>query len=72
MSTGFPSAWSTSQTVNGDFIGGDQPTLYPGPGFGDIPVPGRVMLTLSCYRASGGPDMSVATGKGDINSKKAP
>jgi hypothetical protein len=62
--------WSTSNTTNdGVFIGGDQPTLYPGPGFGDIPTTGQVILTLACYGAK---DASPArpTGSGDINTKK--
>jgi hypothetical protein len=63
------SGWSTSQlSTNGVFVGGDQPTLYPikVPG---IPTPGRVMLTLACYRAK---DASAAhlTGSGDVNTKK--
>jgi hypothetical protein len=63
--------WSASNTTNdGIFIGGDQPTLYPGPGFGDIPATGRVMLTLACYGAKdAGP--SRPTGSGDINTKKS-
>ncbi|HXA91054.1 MAG TPA: hypothetical protein VNW96_21335 [Mycobacterium sp.] len=53
------------------FVGGDQPTLYAGPGFGNIPTAGQVMLTLSCYQAS---DVSQtqATGSGDITTKPAP
>ena len=62
--------WSTSNTTNGIFTGGDQPTLYPGPGFGDIPTTGQVMLTLACYGAKdAGP--ARPTGSGDINTKKA-
>jgi hypothetical protein len=50
------------------FVGGDQPTLYAGPGFGNIPTAGQVMLTLSCYQAS---DVSQTqpTGSGDITTK---
>jgi hypothetical protein len=61
--------WNTADTINGVFVGGDQPTLYAGPGFGDIPTSGRVFLTLACY---GSPDASPArpTGTGDINTKK--
>jgi PASTA domain-containing protein len=62
--------WSTSNTTNGIFTGGDQPTLYPGPGFGDIPATGRVMLTLACYGAKD-PGPSRPTGSGDINTKKS-
>ena len=63
--------WITSQTVNGVFTGGDQPTLYAGPGFGDIPTSGRVFVTLACYPASdAGP--AKPTGSGDINTKKKP
>lgn len=53
------------------FVGGDQPTLYPGPGFGNIPTAGQVMLTLSCYQASD-VALSQATGSGDITTKPAP
>jgi hypothetical protein len=61
--------WNTSQTVNGVFVGGDQPTLYAGPGFGNMPVAGRVFLTLACYAASdAGPGSP--TGSGDVNTKK--
>jgi PASTA domain len=62
--------WVTSETTNdGIFIGGDQPTLYPGPGFGDVPTTGQVKLTLACYGAK---DASPArpTGSGDVNTKK--
>jgi hypothetical protein len=62
--------WPTSQLVNGVFVGGDQPTLYPGPGFGDIPTTGQVLLTLDCYPA-GDAGLSHPTGSGDINTKKA-
>lgn len=61
--------WSASNiSSNGVFIGGDQPTLYPGPGFGDIPASGRVLLTLSCYSANDA-SASHPTGSGDITTK---
>jgi hypothetical protein len=50
------------------FVGGDQPTLYPGPGFGNIPTAGQVLLTLSCYQASD-VSQSQPTGSGDITTK---
>jgi hypothetical protein len=53
------------------FVGGDQPTLYPGPGFGNIPTSGQVLLTLSCYQASD-VNQSQVTGSGDIRTKPAP
>jgi hypothetical protein len=53
------------------FVGGDQPTLYPGPGFGNIPTSGQVLLTLSCYQATD-VALSQATGSGDITTKPAP
>jgi hypothetical protein len=53
------------------FVGGDQPTLYPGPGFGNIPTAGQVMLTLSCYQASDVSQTQV-TGSGSITTKPAP
>ena len=53
------------------FVGGDQPTLYPGPGFGNIPTSGQVLLTLSRYQASD-VSLSQATGSGDITTKPAP
>ncbi|MBV8965877.1 MAG: hypothetical protein JO191_06850 [Mycobacteriaceae bacterium] len=63
--------WNTAQTIsNGVFVGGDQPTLYPGPGFGNQPPTGRVYITLSCY-ASPDAVTSRATGTGDINTKKS-
>jgi hypothetical protein len=52
------------------FVGGDQPTLYPGPGFGNIPTSGQVLLTLSCYNASD-VNQSQVTGSGDIHTKPA-
>jgi hypothetical protein len=63
--------WATADTTNGVFIGGDQPTLYAGPGFGNIPTAGRVFLTLACYAASDAAP-GQATGTGDINTKKKP
>jgi hypothetical protein len=53
------------------FVGGDQPTLYPGPGFGNIPTSGQVLLTLSCYQATD-VSQSQVTGSGDIRTKPAP
>ena len=50
------------------FVGGDQPTLYPGPGFGNIPTSGQVLLTLSCYNASD-INQSQLTGSGSITTK---
>ena len=44
-------SWLTSQTVNGVFVGGDQPTLYPIT-LRYIPSSGKVLLSLSCYRAT--------------------
>jgi hypothetical protein len=70
LTGGFPSSWLTSQTINGVFLGGDQPTLYPGPGFGNVPTTGQVIVTLACYRVDdAGP--ARPTGSGDINTKKA-
>jgi hypothetical protein len=62
-------AWVTSNTVNGVFVGGDQPTNFSGPGYGNEPSAGRVMLTLACYP---GPKVApgLATGTGDINAAK--
>jgi hypothetical protein len=70
LTGGPPASWLTSQTVTGVFIGGDQPTLYPGPGYGNIPTTGQVMLTLACY-SSGDAGSAHPTGTGDINTKKA-
>jgi hypothetical protein len=63
-------SWITSNTVNNVFVGGDQPTNFTGPGYGNQPTAGRVMLTLSCYGAKDSAS-GLATGTGDINTKKA-
>jgi hypothetical protein len=70
LAGGPPASWVTSATVTGVFVGGDQPTLYPGPGFGDMPTTGRVMLTLACYSA-GDAGAAHPTGTGDVNTKNA-
>ncbi len=63
------SGWDTSNIVNGVFVGGDQPTNFLGPAYGNIPSAGQVMVTLACY---GGSNVAPgrATGTGDINTKK--
>jgi hypothetical protein len=61
-------SWVSSQTSsNGVFIGGDQATLYPVQ-LPNVPVAGRVWLTLACY---GGPGVTggQATGSGSISTK---
>ena len=68
MTPGTPS-WLTSNTVGGVFVGGDQPTNFGGPGYGNQPTTGRVFLTLDCYGAQDAAQ-GAATGKGDINTKK--
>jgi hypothetical protein len=59
--------WIISNTVNGVFVGNDQPTLYPGstPYF---PTAGTVFVTLACYGAK---DVAAGTvtGSGDITTK---
>jgi hypothetical protein len=59
--------WVISNTVNGVFVGNDQPTLYPGstPLF---PAAGTVFVTLACYGAK---DLALGTvtGSGDITTK---
>ena len=57
--------------ISAIFVGGDQPTLYPGPGFGNIPTSGQVLLTLSCYQATD-VNQSQVTGSGSITTKPAP
>jgi hypothetical protein len=50
--------------------GGHGYRRQPGPGFGNQPTVGRVMLTLACYSA-GDAGTAHPTGTGDINTKKA-
>jgi len=57
--------------ISAIFVSGDQPTLYPGPGFGNIPTSGQVLLTLSCYQATD-VNQSQVTGSGSITTKPAP
>jgi hypothetical protein len=59
--------WVISNTVNGVFVGNDQPTLYPGstPYF---PTAGTVFVTLACYGAKDAAAGTV-TGSGDITTK---
>jgi hypothetical protein len=62
------SGWSTSQTsANAQFVGGDQPTLYPIT-LPNVPTTGQVLLTLACYHAS---DAATGhpTGTGSITTK---
>ena len=61
------SGWSTANLVNGTFIGGDQPTLYP-INLPNVPVALVTKLTLACYGGSG-ITAGQATGTGDTNSK---
>jgi hypothetical protein len=68
LSGGFP-AWDTQQTVNGVFVGGDAPTLYPNnPTL--YPSSTQVLLTLSCY-AVGDATQGSPTGSGDITTTAA-
>ena len=59
--------WVISNTVNGVFVGNDQPTLYPG-STPYIPTSGTVFVTLACYGAK---DLAAGTvtGSGDIRTK---
>jgi len=59
--------WTISNTVNGVFVGNDQPTLYPG-STPYIPTAGTVFVTLSCYGAKDAAAGTV-TGSGDITTK---
>jgi hypothetical protein len=59
--------WSTSDLVNGVFVGGDQPTLYP-INLPNVPTAQVTKLTLACYGGSG-IAAGAPTGAGDINAK---
>jgi hypothetical protein len=61
------SNWTISNTVNGVFVGNDQPTLYPG-STPYIPTTGTVFVTLACYGAKNVASGQV-TGSGDITTK---